>query len=130
MTAPTGRRLYLATLDALSPGEHVAQAAHALAELTIADPDAVRYWHEDTNTVVCITLDALTLGALAALAQVEELTAATFCEPDRGGELTAVAVLWPVVYPTPGVARILKRARLTGAPGVPAPDAARRGNSL
>ena len=121
-------RLYLATLDTLSPGAAVAQASHALTEFVVRDVEAVRAWHAGTNTVVCVSLNALSLAALAACVAVEGVPGAPFCEPDRGDELTAVAVLWPApgrtMTDTPGTSRLLRRARLTGAPGR-APDAAR-----
>lgn len=117
-------RMYLATLEELPIGSHVAQAAHALTELAVAAPDALRAWHAGTNTVVCIAVTARTLAALADAAAAERCTTARFHEPDRGDELTAVAVLWPAEHDTPETTRILRRSRLTG------PTALRRAGAL
>lgn len=104
-------RLYLAVLDALTPGERIAQAAHAVTEMALAHPEAFRAWHRGTNTVVVVEMDAHRLAEVLWTAQACGDAAVAFCEPDRGDERTAVAV-----FPTaPAVRRLLRRAPLAGA---------------
>lgn len=104
-------KLYLVVLDALMAGERIAQAAHAVTEMALAHPVAFRAWHDGTNTVVCLAMDARGLFEVLHAATMHGDPVAEFCEPDRGGELTAVAL-----FPShAAVRRLLRRAPLASA---------------
>lgn len=112
-------RLYLAVLDALTAGQRIAQAAHAVTEMAVGHPEAFRAWHAGTNTVVCVVMDARALDALVRAARIYGDRAVAFHEPDRGGERTCVAV-----FPeAPAVVRMLRRAPLAGTEAIGAPGA-------
>lgn len=101
-------RLYLALLDALSPGARVAQAAHAVTEMALAHPETFRAWHRGTNTVVALAMGARELEGLLVEAAARGDVAVEFREPDRADERTAVAI-----FPrAAGVRRLLRRAPL------------------
>ena len=66
---------------------------HAAIEFTIAHPRCTADWHRASNTlVVAVASGELALHYLAEQAAVRRLSHSRFYEPDRGGELTAVAV--------------------------------------
>lgn len=100
-------RLYLAVLDALTAGERIAQASHAVTEMAVAHPEAFRAWHRGTNTVVCVAMDARALERVLGTATVASDAVVAFCEPDRDEERTAVAV-----FPSEATRRLLRRAPL------------------
>jgi hypothetical protein len=58
-------KLYIATLDALTIGERLAQCAHAVAEIHATQPAACAAWREASNTVVVLTMPAEKLRRLA-----------------------------------------------------------------
>lgn len=107
-------KLYLAVLDALTAGERIAQAAHAVTEMALGHPDAFRAWHSGTNTVVAVAMSGERLAMLLHTTMVAGDAVVAFHEPDRGNERTAVAV-----FPSAPALRLLKRAPLAGA-AVPA----------
>lgn len=100
-------KLYLAVLDDLTAGERIAQAAHAVTEMAVEHPEAFRAWHRGTNTVVCVAMNAREMERLLVTAAMAGDAAVAFCEPDRGGERTAVAV-----FPSVATRRLLRRATL------------------
>ncbi len=97
------RALYVAMLDTLTNGERLAQTIHATAELHAQHPGTVDRWRATDGRVVAVVADARTLGSLAVMPG-----AAGFREPDRGDELTAVAVVPEIVETW----RILRRLPL------------------
>lgn len=100
-------KLYLAVLDGLTAGERVAQAAHAVTEMAVEHPEAFRAWRDNGNTVVCVVMSAREMERLLASAAMAGDAVVAFCEPDRGGERTAVAV-----FPSQATRRLLRRATL------------------
>lgn len=102
-----GVKLYLAVLDDLTPGERIAQAAHAVTEMAVGNCEAFRRWHSGSNTLVVVTMDAGALERLLVTAMAHGDAVVEFREPDRGMERTAIAV-----FPTEGTRRLLRRARL------------------
>lgn len=54
-------RLYVVLLCTLSPGEALAQAAHAIAEAHVALPAACARWRAESNTVVVLSAPAKVL---------------------------------------------------------------------
>ena len=102
-----GVRLYLAVLDTLTAGERIAQAAHAVTEMAVGHREAFREWRDGANIVVVVVMDARALETLLMTATLAGDAVVAFCEPDRGGERTAVAV-----FPSAGTLRLLRRATL------------------
>lgn len=95
--------LYVAVLDDLTHGERLAQAVHATAELHAQSPESIDRWRRTDGRVVVLRAAGDTLARLAS-----SPGAASFCEPDRGDELTAVAT----VPEHPEARRILRRLPL------------------
>lgn len=54
-------RLYVVILCALAPGEALAQAAHAVAEVHAALPSECARWRAESNTVVVLNAPARVL---------------------------------------------------------------------
>ena len=69
------------------------QAAHALQEFNIQYPELARNWHGESNTIVLLAVpDEASLAALLRKAKDKLAPISAFHEPDRQGELTAVAL--------------------------------------
>ena len=86
-------KLFVIVRADLSPGAQVAQTAHAVAEFSIAHPDAFRSWAAEQRTIVCLNIqNEATLADLLKLAEAKGVARAGFTEPDFGGELTAIAL--------------------------------------
>jgi len=97
-------KLFLITRGDLSPGQQAVQAAHALQEYNVLFPERAKSWHSGSNTLVLLqVLDEEALFVLAT--KMSHLEIATFREPDRSQELTAIAV-------GPEAARLVKRLPL------------------
>ena len=65
---------------------------HAALDFAVSHPEPTAAWHRASNTLVLLAAaDELSLGWLLADALAAGLRAVAFHEPDRGGELTAVA---------------------------------------
>lgn len=86
-------RLYVALLGTLTEGQRTAQAMHAVAELALCRPAAFAAWHQASNTVVAVTMDATDLARVHHEAVLGDAPWAAFREPDLGMALTAVAML-------------------------------------
>lgn len=54
-------RLYVVVLCALTPGEALAQAAHAVAEVHASLPGECARWRAESNTVVVLNAPAKVL---------------------------------------------------------------------
>ena len=77
----------------LEPAQQAVQAAHALAEFWHEYPEAARAWHGTSNTLALLSVpDEGSLAALIEPAQWRGIELAAFREPDRGNELTALAI--------------------------------------
>lgn len=77
----------------LSPGQQAVQAAHALRQFVEEHPDVDRSWFTSSNTLAFLAVsDEEALGVLYEKALDREIPVASFREPDRGNELTALAL--------------------------------------
>lgn len=86
-------KLYLVTREDLPDGQQAVQAVHAMREFTELHPREDREWYEKSKTLALLaTKDEPTLRRLLERAQQRGLSVATFYEPDRNNELTAIAI--------------------------------------
>lgn len=83
-------KLYIVLSAALTSGLKIAQAVHAMRQFTGEYPHIDAYWFRESNNIVCLEVDDL--PNLAELLEERGLRISRFHEPDRGGELTAIAV--------------------------------------
>ena len=89
---PAGRamkKLYIVIRSDLRPGLIAAQACHALQAMNDQHPEVIAGWEGNIALLGAKNRAALAdlLGALQRRYPV-----ASFCEPDEGGDLTAIAV--------------------------------------
>lgn len=87
------KKLFLITRSDLSFGQRAVQMAHAIREFSEHHPEVDRTWYTDSNTLAL--LEVPHEGALKELleqATWKGIPAAPFHEPDRGNELTAIAL--------------------------------------
>jgi len=85
-------KLYLVTRADLPPGQQAVQAAHALRQFTADHPDVDRRWFETSNTLALLVVpDESSLDQLLHKAR-RRGPVSEFREPNRGNELTAVAI--------------------------------------
>lgn len=85
-------KVYLVVRADLSPGQQAVQAAHALQEFNMHFPEEAARWHRTSNTLAILGVsDEKTLEELFMKAVRRGFSSAPFHEPDRGGEMTAVA---------------------------------------
>lgn len=86
-------KLYLVTRSDLPPGQQAVQAAHSLREWSARHPEIDRQWYEESNTLALLVVeDEQALGRLLQRAGAHGIPYAEFHEPDRGNEMTAVAL--------------------------------------
>lgn len=86
-------KLYLVVRSDLSPGQQAVQLAHASHEFGDAFPEEYRDWRSKSNTLALLsTGNEATLSALLEKARARGVPVASFHEPDRDGELTAIAL--------------------------------------
>jgi hypothetical protein len=86
-------KLYLITRSDLPPGQQAVQAAHSLRQFVEEHPVADRQWFRTSNTLALLTTPNETLlGVLYRKAVDRGIPVAAFREPDRGNELTAIAL--------------------------------------
>lgn len=83
------KRLYIIVRQDLHAGLQLAQACHALQAMNDQHPAVVASW--EGNIVVLGARDQQHLSELFCELQRAKIPVATFCEPDEGGELTAMA---------------------------------------
>lgn len=67
--------------------------AHALQEFNVLYPEEAGAWHDASNTIAFLGVDNETqLKVLVGKAKQSGVSVATFHEPDRDNELTAIAI--------------------------------------
>jgi hypothetical protein len=100
-TVPPGAKLYVAVRGDLSPGQQIAQAAHAAQAWVFERPGLARAWREASNTIVVVrapdaaALEQRALDVLHVLLEVDEDEAhypVRFEDPDLRDRLGAVAL--------------------------------------
>lgn len=105
-------KIYLVTRADLSPGYQATQAAHALADLLIAEPVRASQWAETSNSLIALAAKSeADLHALEVKARALGLTYQAFREPDLCDELTAIAL-----SPSQANRRMLSNLPLAGKP--------------
>lgn len=86
-------KLYLVTRRDLCPGQQAVQAAHALQEYNVHHAELARDWYSKSNTLAFLAVpDERALKLLWWKAQDAQSSVTAFHEPDRQGELTALAI--------------------------------------
>lgn len=86
-------KLYLITHEELPPGQQAVQAAHALRQFTHEHPDEDAHWFENSNTLAFLAApNREAVGVIWKEALHRGIPVAAFHEPDRGNELTAIAL--------------------------------------
>ena len=86
-------KLYVITRQDLSNGQQAVQASHALTEFLFEHPAIASQWHASSNTLALLSVsDEESLRRLKLKARQRRLRCASFHEPDRNNELTAIAL--------------------------------------
>lgn len=86
-------KLYLITRSDLPEGDRAMQMAHAFREFIEHHPEIDRDWYKNSNTLVGLEIEnEKALAGLLEDARWKGIPAAPFHEPDRGNELTAIAL--------------------------------------
>lgn len=86
-------KLYLITRADLPAGQQAVQAAHAAIQFGEEFPSIHQNWFKTSNTLALLTAkDEQALGVIYRRAMDRDIPAAPFHEPDRGGEMTAIAL--------------------------------------
>ncbi len=86
-------KIYLVVRGDLPAGLQAVQAAHALRQFVEEHPETDRAWFEQSNTLALLALpNEATLGVLLVRASRHKVPVSAFREPDRGNELTAIAL--------------------------------------
>lgn len=86
-------KLYVITRDDLPPSQQAVQGIHAAREFTARHPEIDTEWYERSNHLALLALPGENdLHRLLARAETDGFRAAAFREPDRGNELTAIAL--------------------------------------
>lgn len=87
------KKLFLVTRQDLCAGQQAVQACHAQKEFSVRHPIEDRQWYEESNTLALLAVpDEEALAQLLDRAHQAGIAAAEFREPDRGNELTAIAL--------------------------------------
>jgi hypothetical protein len=84
------KKLFIILRRDLNPGLQAAQACHALQAMNDQHPDVIARWQGNIVLISCSGM--LELSELVCALQRARVPLALFCEPDTGGEITAVAV--------------------------------------
>lgn len=74
----------------LRPGAQAVQAAHALADFSVAHPEVFRDWHKHNYLVFLSVADEAALLDLLRRLEGAGCPVTPFREPDMGGALTAI----------------------------------------
>lgn len=84
------QKLFVVIRADLPPGLQAAQACHALQAMNDQHPQVIKQWKG--NIVLLAVSNMAELSELACTMQRAKMPIALFCEPDIGGEPTALAV--------------------------------------
>lgn len=83
-------KLYIVLAAQLASGLKIAQACHAMRQFVGDHPVLDRFWHQESNNIVCLQVDDL--PELADHLEEQGIRISRFHEPDMDDELTAIAV--------------------------------------
>lgn len=103
--------LYIVVDDALLPGQQIAQSIHAARAFQAAHHDVELAWFEISNTIAVLRGARGDIAYLTGMAELLDIPFATFCEPDLGNRVTAVALL-PILGTADAVKRRLRSLTL------------------
>lgn len=85
--------MYIVTRRDLTPGQQIAQVAHAMAEIAVEIPASISKWYQESQFIVVLSVkDEDELFNLYKKLYDQELGVYSFYEPDINDELTAFAV--------------------------------------
>lgn len=88
-----GDKLFLVTRRDLSPGYQAVQSCHALRQFVHDHPDVDKAWFENSNYIALLSVaDEESLREILDVAWYRQIRHSTFCEPDIGNEITAIAL--------------------------------------
>lgn len=86
-------KLYLIVREDLDPCQQAVQAAHALAQFFVDYPQQAVSWAKGSNTLALLAASGEPeLRALVEKAEGKDHKVSPFYEPDRGNEMTAIAL--------------------------------------
>lgn len=86
-------KLFVITRSDLPWGQQAVQAIHAQVQFAKEHPEVEGAWFEESNTIALLVVkDEQALGVLYRKAVDRDVPVAAFREPDRGHELTAIAL--------------------------------------
>lgn len=86
-------KIFVVTREDLSEGQQAVQLGHGLTEFIFQHPEMAGRWHRESNTLAYLIVpDEAALGVLLKRARRRDLPHATFHEPDRNNEMTAIAL--------------------------------------
>lgn len=105
---------YIVLRDTLDAGQVAAQTAHVTSAFATEHPAVLGGWHTGEGSVVVLSAPGDALPRLRDEFASDDVPAASFCEPDLGGAMTAVAVACERTHPL--VRRRLRRLPLAGRP--------------
>ena len=77
----------------LTPGQQIAQVAHATTEFAAHNRSAFSYWHTNSQFIIVLAVkDQQELSQLANKLENNDCLVESFKEPDLGNQLTAIAI--------------------------------------
>lgn len=86
-------KLFLVTRADLPAGQQAVQVAHAFREFTEQHEEVERAWYRSSNHLAVLSVaDEPALFDLVTRAEQRGFKVSLFREPDRGDELTAIAL--------------------------------------
>lgn len=85
-------KLYVVTRQDLSPGQQIAQSAHAVAEWCLQCPKDAALWNEKSNTIICLSVPTEYDLRQSYEYVADYVRPVLFKEPDFFDEWTAFAV--------------------------------------
>lgn len=83
-------KLYVVVRSDMKPGLQLAQACHAVQAMNDQHSEVIQEW--EGNIAIVSAKNKQHLSELMCELQRRKVPLAVFCEPDEGGDLTAMAV--------------------------------------
>lgn len=103
-------KLYIIVRNDLGPGAQIAQSVHAFREFVQEHREVEQNWYQQSNTIVILGAQSESeLKTLMVNCSDFRLPFSCFREPDRGNEITAIAV-----GPSETTSKILAHLPLAG----------------
>ena len=87
------RKLFVVVREDLPLAQQGVQSMHALHEYIFEHPEVAGQWRTSSSTLAWLRVaDERALGVLYGKAIDRNISVAAFREPDRGNEMTAIAI--------------------------------------